>query len=91
MVSAVFDGLTRVGEAVAMILRFCTANFKLKQLLVSFVTVAKHMDIDGQEMSTQSSEFRVHISVLTLFLQLLLTVCRSASRTWLPSLVTVPW
>jgi hypothetical protein len=58
VVSALFDGETRVGEAVAMILRFCTADFKLQQLLVSFVTVAKHMD--GQEMST-------------LFLQLLLT------------------
>lgn len=50
VVSAIFDGLTRVDEAVAMVLHVCTADFKLKQLLVSLVTVAKHMD--GQEMST---------------------------------------
>lgn len=58
VVSAIFDGETRVGEAMALILRFCTADFRLHQVLVAFVTAEKHMN--AQEMTN-------------LFMQLLLT------------------
>ena len=43
-VTAIFDGTTRVGEALNVILRWCTADFYVVQRLVAFVTLQKHMN-----------------------------------------------
>ena len=41
LVTAIFDGTTRVGEALNVILRYCTADFHVVQRLVAFVTLQK--------------------------------------------------
>lgn len=43
-VSTSFDGTTRLGEAVNMVNRWCSASFHLVQRLTMFRTVEKHMD-----------------------------------------------
>lgn len=43
-VSLVFDGTTRVGEATAMVMRWCNSNFSVVQRLVMLTTTLKHMD-----------------------------------------------
>jgi len=44
LVCAIFDATSRVGEALNIILRFCTFDFRIVQLLVAFVTLQKHMN-----------------------------------------------
>jgi len=44
VVSAIFDGTRREGEAINLVLRFCTADFHIKQRLVAFVTALKHLN-----------------------------------------------
>eukprot|EP00326_Haptolina_ericina_P017281 CAMPEP_0181196834 /NCGR_PEP_ID=MMETSP1096-20121128/15689_1 /TAXON_ID=156174 ORGANISM="Chrysochromulina ericina, Strain CCMP281" /NCGR_SAMPLE_ID=MMETSP1096 /ASSEMBLY_ACC=CAM_ASM_000453 /LENGTH=115 /DNA_ID=CAMNT_0023286645 /DNA_START=140 /DNA_END=486 /DNA_ORIENTATION=- len=46
-VSLSFDGTTRLGEALNIVARYCSADFTLEQRLVRFVTVAQHMDAAG--------------------------------------------
>jgi hypothetical protein len=43
-VSSAFDGTTRLGEAMNMVNRWCTADFKLVKRLTMFKTVLKHMN-----------------------------------------------
>ena len=43
-VSSSFDGTSRLGEAVNMVNRWCTADFHLEKRLTMFKTVLKHMD-----------------------------------------------
>lgn len=45
--SLIFDGTTRLGEAINFILRWTSADFKIEQRLVRFVTAAKHVNGDG--------------------------------------------
>ena len=42
--TAIFDGTTRVGEALNVIVRYCTADFYVVQRLVAFITLQKHMN-----------------------------------------------
>jgi len=42
-VSALFDGTRRLGEAVNMVLRFCTSDFRIHQRLAAFITTQKHL------------------------------------------------
>lgn len=39
----IFDGTTRCGEVLAVVLRFCTVDFEIKHRLVALRTAAKHM------------------------------------------------
>ncbi|KAL1499912.1 hypothetical protein AB1Y20_012594 [Prymnesium parvum] len=43
-ISTAFDGTTRLGEAINMVNRWCSADFQLQQRLTMFRTVEKHMD-----------------------------------------------
>lgn len=43
-VSTQFDGTTRLGEAINVINRWCTAEFELRQRLTLFQTVLKHLN-----------------------------------------------
>lgn len=45
--SLIFDGTTRLGEAVNFILRWTSVDFTIEQRLVRFVTAAKHLNGDG--------------------------------------------
>ena len=45
--SLIFDGTTRLGEAINMVTRFITDDFQIRQRLVAFKTLAKHTDGDG--------------------------------------------
>lgn len=48
-VTIIFDGTTRVGEALAVVARFCTADFRITYRLLALKTAEKHMT--GAEMS----------------------------------------
>lgn len=39
----IFDGTTRVGEALAVVVRYCTSHFEIKYRLIALSTAAKHM------------------------------------------------
>lgn len=39
----IFDGTTRVGEALAVVVRYCTADFHVRQRLIALQTAEKHM------------------------------------------------
>lgn len=41
--SVIFDGTTRCGEVLAVVVRFCTADFKIEHRLIALRTAAKHM------------------------------------------------
>lgn len=41
--SVIFDGTTRMGEVLAVVMRFCTADFELKHRLIALRTAEKHM------------------------------------------------
>ena len=44
-VTVIFDGTTRLGEAIAILLRWCPKDFSgIQQRLVTFATTEKHMD-----------------------------------------------
>ena len=43
-ISSSFDGTTRLGEAVNMVNRWCSADFRLQKRLTMFKTLIKHMD-----------------------------------------------
>lgn len=46
-VAVIFDGTTRLGECVAVLLRWCSADFKgVQQRLVALQTMRRHMDGD---------------------------------------------
>lgn len=45
----VFDGTTRVGEVLAVVVRYCTADFRINYRLIALSTAAKHMS--GPELS----------------------------------------
>lgn len=49
--SMIFDGTTRVGEVLAVVVRFCAVDFSLHTRLVALTTAAKHMT--GNELSAQ--------------------------------------
>ena len=44
--SVIFDGSTRLGEALAIIVRYIDGNWNLEQRLVSFQTLAKSLKND---------------------------------------------
>ena len=46
-VSIVFDGTTRLGEAVNVVGRWCTSDFRLTHRLLDFTTFFKHLDAAG--------------------------------------------
>lgn len=45
----VYDGMTRVGEAIALLVRYCTADFHVVYRLVGLKTAQKHMN--GSQLS----------------------------------------
>lgn len=40
----IFDGTTRVGEVLAVVVRYCTQDFRIVQRLIALRTAAKHMN-----------------------------------------------
>lgn len=47
--TVVFDGTTRIGEVMAVVVRYCTADFRIQYRLIRLSTTAKHMS--GVELS----------------------------------------
>lgn len=41
--SVIFDGTTRLGEVIAVVVRYCTADFELQYRLIALTTTEKHM------------------------------------------------
>lgn len=46
--SVIFDGTTRVGEVLAVVVRYCTKDFSIEQRCIALTTAAKHMS--GSEL-----------------------------------------
>ena len=46
-ISVVFDGTTRLGEAINVVARWCTSDFRLVNRLLDFTTLEKHVDAPG--------------------------------------------
>jgi hypothetical protein len=63
-VSIMFDGTSRLGEAINIIFRWCGADFRLVQRLTKFVTLARH--VDHNELARMMSEhilLDMHVTV----------------------------
>eukprot|EP00117_Sycon_ciliatum_P005069 scpid76960/ scgid9165/ len=56
-VAVIFDGTSRLGEALAVVLRYVDADFKIHQRLVRFHVLAK--SLAGLELSCDTAIFRV--------------------------------
>lgn len=41
--TVIFDGTTRLGEILAVVVRYCTSDFKLEHRLLAFKTSATHL------------------------------------------------
>lgn len=51
-VSVIFDGTTRLGEALAIVVRFITADWEIKQRLVRLQLIAK--SLKGDEIGSRN-------------------------------------
>ena len=64
LVTAIFDSTTRVGEALNILLRFCTNEFRLVQRLIGFITTKRHMNaVEVQTVITQLLLTRLQVSI----------------------------
>jgi len=66
-VSVIFDGTTRLGEALAIVVRFITADWEIKQRLVRLQLIAK--SLKGDELAREiitvlAQQYNVHNSSL---------------------------
>ena len=82
-VSVIFDGTTRLGEALVVVLRFVD-SFEIKQYLVHFQTLAKSMageEIARELISTLSGEYGITSERLLAAMRDRASVNRVAMRT----------
>lgn len=56
--SVIFDGTTRCGEVLSVVLRFCTDDFRIVHRLIALRTAAKHMS--GAQLSAMIVRILVH-------------------------------